>query len=147
MTHLAREGPALDAWPLNTVPRPPRSDRGAEGRALQCSSRAIGATLSAALAVALSPFPLIGVVLILSGGHGRRNGSLFALGWVVGLSAVATLIVIVFDGADDPDSTSSAIAGWGRVAAGAGLIVLGVRKWWLRPGPVTRSRNRAGWPS
>ncbi|MEV6394654.1 GAP family protein [Streptomyces sp. NPDC051907] len=95
--------------------------------------QAIGAVLPAALAVALSPFPLIGVVLLLAGRHGRRNGALFALGWVLGLAIVATLIVGVFGGADDPDSASSAIADWGRVFAGAALIVLGVRKWRLRP--------------
>jgi threonine/homoserine/homoserine lactone efflux protein len=102
--------------------------------------QSIGAGLPAALAVALSPFPVIGIVLILAGTHGRRNGPLFALGWVVGLSVVAALVVLVFAGADDPDSTSSAIADWGRVLAGSALMVLGVRKWLARPrsgDPVT----------
>ncbi|MEU9863946.1 GAP family protein [Streptomyces sp. NPDC047971] len=95
--------------------------------------QAIGAQLPAALAVALSPFPLIVVVLILTGRHGRRHGVLFALGWVAGLAVVATVVVVLFGAADDPDSTSSAVADWVRVAAGAALVVLGVRKWWLRP--------------
>ena len=46
--------------------------------------QAISETLPAALAIALSPFPIIGVVLIVSSAQGRRNGPLFALGWVVG---------------------------------------------------------------
>ncbi|MGK4578667.1 GAP family protein [Kitasatospora sp. HPMI-4] len=95
--------------------------------------QAIGAVLPPALAVALSPFPLIGVVLILAGRHGGRNGLLFSVGWILGLTVVATVVVVAFGGAADPDSTSSAIADWGRVFAGAGLIVLGARKWWLRP--------------
>ncbi|MFE6041050.1 GAP family protein [Streptomyces sp. NPDC056452] len=95
--------------------------------------QAIGAVLPTALAVALSPFPLIGVVLLLAGRQGRRNGLLFAAGWITGLGVAATLVVVVFGGADDPDSTSSAIADWGRVAAGVALIVLGARKWWKRP--------------
>ncbi|MET7312787.1 hypothetical protein ABZS68_38705 [Streptomyces sp. NPDC005571] len=41
---------------------------------------AMGAVLPTALAVALSPFPLIGIVLILSGERGSRNGLLFAAG-------------------------------------------------------------------
>ncbi|MEU0634058.1 GAP family protein [Streptomyces sp. NPDC005989] len=94
---------------------------------------ATGAVLPAALAVALSPFPLIGIVLILSGERGRRNGLLFAAGWVIGLTVVSTLVAVVFGGADDPDSTSSAVADWGRVLAGGALIVLGARKWWKRP--------------
>ncbi|MFF5934505.1 GAP family protein [Streptomyces sp. NPDC012508] len=97
--------------------------------------QAIGALLPAALAVARSPFPLIAVVLILTGRHGRRNGTLFALGWVAGLAVVATVVVVLFGAADDPDSTSSSVADWGRVVAGAALIVVGVRKWRLRPRP------------
>ncbi|WP_426593735.1 GAP family protein [Cellulomonas sp. McL0617] len=46
-------------------------------------SQAIGSVLALAMAVALSPFPVIGVVLILSGTHGRRNGPLFA--WMASL--------------------------------------------------------------
>ena len=43
---------------------------------------AIGASLPAALAIALSPFPLVGIVLILAGRRGRRNGPVFAsAGW------------------------------------------------------------------
>ena len=34
-----------------------------------------------------------------------------------------------------PDSTSSAIADWGRVILGAAMIVFGIRKWAARPGP------------
>ncbi|MGW0875477.1 GAP family protein [Streptomyces sp. NPDC002740] len=95
--------------------------------------QAMGAVLPAALAVALSPFPLIGIVLLLAGRHGRRNGLLFTAGWIAGLGIVATLVVVVFGGADDPESPSSAIADWGRVLAGAVLIVLGARTWRQRP--------------
>ncbi|GLX41045.1 hypothetical protein Sros01_71180 [Streptomyces roseochromogenus] len=95
--------------------------------------QAMGALLPAALAVALSPFPLIAIVLILSGAHGRRNGPLFAAGWITGLAIAATLVAALFGAADDPDSTSSAIADWGRVLAGGTFIVLGVRTWWKRP--------------
>jgi threonine/homoserine/homoserine lactone efflux protein len=87
------------------------------------------------LAVAISPFPVIGIVMILAGHHGRRNGPLFAAGWVVGLTVVAALVIVVFNGVDDPDSTSSAIADWGRVIVGAALIILGGRAWWRRPRP------------
>jgi threonine/homoserine/homoserine lactone efflux protein len=95
--------------------------------------QSIGVALPAALAVALSPFPVIGIVLMLAGRSGRRNGPVFAFGWVVGLAAVITLVAIVFGGADDPDSTSSAIADWGRVVAGAAMIVVGIKKWFGRP--------------
>ncbi|MFB6561913.1 GAP family protein [Streptomyces sp. NPDC056400] len=104
--------------------------------------QAVGAVLPEALAVALSPFPLIGIVLILAGRRGRRNGLLFTAGWIVGLGIAATLVVVVFGGADDPESPSSAIADWGRVLAGAALIVLGARTWWQRP----RAGDETGTP-
>ena len=96
-------------------------------------SQAIGTTLPFALAVALSPFPVIGIVLILAGARGRRNGPLFAVGWVLGLAAVSVVVVLLLGGADDPDTSSSAVADWGRVVAGLALMGLGVRKWWTRP--------------
>ncbi|MFB7781146.1 GAP family protein [Streptomyces vinaceus] len=95
--------------------------------------QAVGAMLPAALAVALSPFPLIGIVLILSGTQGRRNGLLFAAGWMAGLTIAATVVAVLLGGADAPESASSDVADWGRVLAGGALIVLGVRKWWGRP--------------
>ena len=95
--------------------------------------QAIGAGLPAAMAIALSPFPVIGIVLILAGSRGRVNGPLFAAGWIVGLSVVTALVVVVFDDANDPDSTSSTIADLGRVLAGGALVAVGVRKWWTRP--------------
>ena len=95
--------------------------------------QAIGSMLPAALAVALSPFPVIGIVLILAGTRGRRNGPLFALGWMAGLAIVSVVVTVVFGGADDPDSTSAAVADWLRVLAGAALVILGVRKWMARP--------------
>jgi threonine/homoserine/homoserine lactone efflux protein len=102
-----------------------------EGSALLLQG--IGAGLPAALAVALSPFPVIGIVLILAGPRGRLNGPLFAAGWLLGLSVVTALVAFVFGGTEDPDSPSSAIADWGRVFVGAAMIVVGVRKWAARP--------------
>jgi threonine/homoserine/homoserine lactone efflux protein len=107
--------------------------------------QAIGAGLPAALAIALSPFPVIGVVLILAGSQSSRaNGPMFAVGWTIGLSVVTVLVVLVFGGADDPDSASSALADWGRVVAGAALVAFGVRKWWTRSGDE-EVREVPGW--
>jgi threonine/homoserine/homoserine lactone efflux protein len=97
--------------------------------------QAIGAGLPAAVAIALSPFPVIGIVLVLAGPHGRASGVSFAAGWLVGLSVVTAVVTLVFGGAEEAESTTAAIAGWGRVIAGAGLIVLGLRKWRARPRP------------
>lgn len=95
--------------------------------------QAIGAMLPAAIAIAISPFPIIGVVLVVTGPHGRVNGPTFAVGWLTGLTALTIVAVAAFDGAAEAGSTTAALAGWGRVVAGAVLVVLGVRSWWRQP--------------
>jgi threonine/homoserine/homoserine lactone efflux protein len=95
--------------------------------------QAVGAVLPMAMAIALSPFPVIGIVLILAAPRGRRNGPLFALGWMTGLTVVVTIVVVLLEGSSDPDSTSSVVVDWLRVLAGGGLVVLGARKVVTRP--------------
>ena len=50
-------------------------------------SQAIGDLLPAAAAVALSPIPIVAVVLVLDSPRARVNGPAFAAGWVAGLAA------------------------------------------------------------
>lgn len=98
---------------------------------------AIGAGLPLALAIALSPLPVISMVVIMSGPRGRLTGALFAAGRVLGLTLLTVVVVLVLQDADEPGTPTSAIADWGRVAVGAVLIVLGLWKWRRRPGPGT----------
>lgn len=46
-------------------------------------NQAIGDLLPAAVAVALSPIPIIAVVLVLGAPAARTTGPMFALGWIV----------------------------------------------------------------
>ena len=46
---------------------------------------AIGQSLPLAIGVALSPIPIIAVVLMLTTPRARANGPAFVLGWLVGL--------------------------------------------------------------
>ncbi len=98
-------------------------------------SDAIGGFLPAAAAVALSPVPIVGVVLVLGSATAKSNGPLFALGWVVGLVAVCSIVVGVFGGADDPDSGSSTVMNVLRIAGGLFLLYLAATKWTTRPKP------------
>lgn len=91
--------------------------------------QAIGVSLPAAIAIAISPFPVIGIILVLHGERGRSSGVAFTMGWLLGLSALTTSAVLLFEGAGDEESATSAIADWGRVVAGTGLFWLAVRKW------------------
>jgi threonine/homoserine/homoserine lactone efflux protein len=95
--------------------------------------QAIGDFLPAAVAVALSPIPIVAIVLVLGTSHARSNGSLFALGWVAGLTAVSVLVVVVLGGASDPNDGSAAVADWLKVALGAMFLVMAARQWRKRP--------------
>lgn len=90
---------------------------------------AIGQTLALALAVGLSPIPVIGVTLMLSTPRARSNGPAFLAGWVLGLAATGALVVLIADDADASDQGGPAT--WVSVlklALGAVLIVVAARQ-------------------
>jgi threonine/homoserine/homoserine lactone efflux protein len=90
--------------------------------------------LPSAAAVALSPFPIIAVVVVLSAPRARRNGVAFAAGWLAGLTALTAVVVMVVGVAASEGEGSLAVA-WVRVLVGAALLVLAVKKWRSRPAP------------
>lgn len=94
-------------------------------------SDAIGDLLPAAVAVALSPIPIVAVVLVLGSRHARSAGPAFAAGWVAGLAAVATVVVLVLPGGsgggEEPGVT------WLKLAIGVLFLVMAARQWQKRP--------------
>lgn len=93
----------------------------------------IGDLLPAAVAVALSPIPIIGVILMLGTPRARTNGPAFALGWVGGLTAVSAVVLLVAGGADDPDSATSTGVDWLKLLLGLLFLVMAARQWRKRP--------------
>jgi threonine/homoserine/homoserine lactone efflux protein len=96
-------------------------------------SQAIGDLLPSAVGVALSPIPIIAVILVLATPRARSNGSAFALGWVAALVVVSVVVLIVAHGADDPNSTSSDTVNWGKLLLGVLFFALASREWRNRP--------------
>jgi len=94
---------------------------------------AIGEVLPAAAGVALSPFPIIAIVLVLSTPRGNANGVAFVAGWLVGLTALAALLYGIAAAVDDPGSETSAAVAWIKVAVGVALLALAAKKWRTRP--------------
>ena len=95
---------------------------------------AVGAVLPAAVAVALSPIPIVAVVLMLGTPKAKANGTAFAAGWVAGLSAVSVVVLLISRGSSDPDSATATGANWLEVGFGVLFLVMAARKWSGRPG-------------
>ena len=95
---------------------------------------AIGQVLSFGVGVALSPIPIIGVVLMLGTPRAGPNGVAFLLGWIVGLSAVGTIVLLVSSGADASEQGQP--ADWLstlKLVLGVLLALVALRQWRGRP--------------
>lgn len=97
--------------------------------------QAIGDLLPSGIGVAISPVPIIAVILILGTPKAKSNGPAFALGWVVALVAVSVIVVLVAGGADDPDSGTSTTVDWVMLALGALFLLMAAGQWKGRPKP------------
>ena len=91
-------------------------------------TQAIGDLLPTAVGVALSPVPIIAVILMLGTPRAKSNGPAFAIGWIAGL-----VIVAVAGGADDPDSATATGVNWFQVAVGVLFLVMAAGQWRKRP--------------
>ena len=96
---------------------------------------AIGDLLPSAVGVALSPVPIIAVILMLGTPRARSNGPAFAIGWVVGLVVVSVIVVLLASGADDADSGSSTAVDVINLVFGALFLLLALKQWRSRPRP------------
>jgi Sap, sulfolipid-1-addressing protein len=94
----------------------------------------ISEVLPFAIGIAISPIPIIGVILILFSTRARVNGPMFLAGWVVGLSVVSTVVYLLSQAANAAtDSTTSDSISWGKIGLGVLLLGLARRNWAKRP--------------
>lgn len=95
---------------------------------------AVGDVLGLAAGVAVSPLPIVAMILILATPHGRLNGTLFAAAWAVGLAALsAIMLVIGGTGGASTDKHPATWVGALKLALGVLLALLGARLWHRRP--------------
>jgi threonine/homoserine/homoserine lactone efflux protein len=96
--------------------------------------QAIGDMLPAAVGVAISPLPIIAVVLLLGTARGGTNGIAYAVGAVLGVMAFGTILLLVAGGANayDEDEAASWV-GWLKLILGVGLLLLALKEWRGRP--------------
>ena len=95
---------------------------------------AIGEILPLAVGVAVSPVPIIAIVLMLGTPRARSNGPAFALGWLAGLTIVGGVVLAFASGnsqADDgsPETWVSIL----KLAIGALFLLIAARTWRTRP--------------
>lgn len=96
-------------------------------------SQAIGELLPYAVGIALSPIPIIAVIVMLGTPKARTNGPAFALGWVIGLTVVSVAVALLASGADDSSSTAATTVSWFNVFLGLLLLAMAARRWRGRP--------------
>jgi threonine/homoserine/homoserine lactone efflux protein len=95
---------------------------------------AIGQALPFAVGIALSPIPIVGVVLMLATPRARVNGLTFLMGWVLGLVAVGTLVLLIAGGAGASEGGSPADwVDWLKILLGLVLLHLALKQWRSRP--------------
>lgn len=92
---------------------------------------AIGAILASAVGVAISPVPVIAVILMLFSKKATVNSLSFLLGWLLGLLGAGLIVLAV--GLEASDGAPSTTSGWIKVVIGAVFLLLGVKQWKSRP--------------
>ncbi len=96
--------------------------------------QAIGDMLPAAVGVAISPLPIIAVVLMLVSPRGRVNGPAYLLGQITGVLVAGGLVLLLagsVGGTDDGEPAGW--TDWLRLVLGVALLLLAAKQWRGRP--------------
>jgi hypothetical protein len=92
--------------------------------------QAIGESIALAIGVAISPLPIIALILMLLSKRSGANSLAFLVGWVVGVAAVLAATIAVGNALSVNSGSSNAMTGNStfRVVIGIILVVLGLRR-------------------
>ena len=94
----------------------------------------ISEVLTFAIGVAISPVPIIAVILMLFSRRAKVNGPAFLVGWVLSLAAVSAVVYAVsHDGSVATSSTAADSVSWGKIVLGVVLLLWARRNWAKRP--------------
>jgi threonine/homoserine/homoserine lactone efflux protein len=96
--------------------------------------QAIGQLLPFAVGVAVSPMPIVAVVLMLVTPQARTNGPAFLLGWLVGVG-IGGAILLALAGPTNASSDGAPAdwVSWLKLLLGAALVLLAAKQWRGRP--------------
>jgi hypothetical protein len=94
----------------------------------------IGDILPQAIAVAISPLPIIAVILMLFSKRARSNGPAFLLGWITGLAIVGSVVLLLAQAGKIEESGAPSVASYVlKLALGLLFFFLAFRNWKKRP--------------
>jgi len=97
----------------------------------------IGQMLPYAVGIAISPIPIVAVILMLFTRRAGSNGPAYLAGWIVGLFLVIIVVQLLAGLLGVMPGSSPGWIGWVRLFLGVVLVVLGVRRWTSRPSTGT----------
>jgi hypothetical protein len=102
----------------------------------------IGDILPIAIGVAISPVPIIAVILMLFTPRAKSNSVGFLGGWILGLAIVGSIVLIVASIGDfEPDSGESTASAVIRLVLGLLFLAIAVKQWKGRPKPGTKPKT------
>ncbi len=97
-------------------------------------NQVIGDLLPLAVGVAISPIPIIAIILMLLTPEPGGASTGFLLGWVAGVVVATTVFtVLAASGGLSGDNGPSTAASWTKVVLGALLLLLAAGQWGRRP--------------
>ena len=101
---------------------------------------AIGQLLPFAVGVALSPTPIVAMILMLITPKARVNGIVFVLGWIAGIAVAGAIFLALASptGASD-DGEPARWTYWLKLVLGVLLLLVAAKEWRARPAPGTEA--------
>jgi threonine/homoserine/homoserine lactone efflux protein len=93
----------------------------------------IGEILPLAVGIAISPIPIIAVILMLLSPRARGTGVGFMIGWLAGIVIAIIVFTLLSSVIPQRSEGGSPVAGVIKIALGLLLVFLALRQWRARP--------------
>lgn len=94
---------------------------------------AVSAILSPAVGILISPFPIVGLILILLSNKARINSIFYTLGWIIGNIVIFLIGLFVMGSAVNTSGDQSMLVKIVLIVLGVLLILLGAHDFTKRP--------------
>jgi hypothetical protein len=95
---------------------------------------AVGNALPISIGIALSPFAIAAILIILMTARAKTNAPAFLFGWVLGFLVVGSLVDLIPETPSDASGPKT-LPGLVRIALGLALLLLAIQQWRRQPAP------------